>query len=111
MKKKLIYLVIIVILTILCISLIPKKEIEEKKKEIPDTTIADIPHVYIEGDILDIKEKDDIKNVTLKYVSEELEFESYATIKWQGNSSLRFKKKNYNIRLYSDENREEKYKG
>ena len=109
MKKKLIYLIIIVTIVIIFISLIPKKDIEEKK-EIPDTTIADIPHVYIEGDILDIKEKDDIKNVTLKYVSEELEFESYATIKWQGNSTLRFNKKNYNIKLYSDKKREEKNK-
>lgn len=110
MKKKLIYLIIIVTIVIIFISLIPNKEIKEKEKDNPINIDTSIPHIYIEGDTLEIKEKDDIKNITLKYVSEELEFESYATIKWQGNSSLRFKKKNYNIKLYSDENREEKYK-
>lgn len=110
MKKKLIYLIIIVTIVIIFISLIPNKEIKEKEKDNPINIDTSIPRIYIEGDALEIKEKDDIKNITLKYVSEELEFESYATIKWQGNSSLRFKKKNYNIKLYSDENREEKYK-
>lgn len=110
MKKKLIYLIIIVTIVIIFISLIPNKEIKEEEKDTPINTDTSIPRIYIEGDTLEIKEKDDIKNITLKYVSEELEFESYATIKWQGNSSLRFKKKNYNIKLYSDENREEKYK-
>ncbi|MBQ8871362.1 MAG: CotH kinase family protein [Bacilli bacterium] len=110
MKKKLIYLIIIVTIVIIFISLIPNKEIKEEEKDTPINIDTSIPRIYIEGDTLEIKEKDDIKNITLKYVSEELEFESYATIKWQGNSSLRFKKKNYNIKLYSDENREEKYK-
>ena len=110
MKKKLIYLIIIVTIVIIFISLIPNKEIKEEEKDTPINTDTSIPRIYIEGDTLEIKEKDDIKNITLKYVSEELEFESYATIKWQGNSSLRFKKKNYNIKLYSDENRKEKYK-
>lgn len=110
MKKKLIYLIIIVTIVIIFISLIPNKEIKEEAKDTPINIDTSIPSIYIEGDTLEIKEKDDIKNITLKYVSEELEFESYATIKWQGNSSLRFKKKNYNIKLYSDENREEKYK-
>ena len=110
MKKKLIYLIIIVAIVIIFISLIPNKEIKEEEKDTSINIDTSIPRIYIEGDTLEIKEKDDIKNITLKYVSEELEFESYATIKWQGNSSLRFKKKNYNIKLYSDENREEKYK-
>ena len=110
MKKKFIFLIFLVNLVIIFISLIPNKEIKEEEKDTPINTDTSIPRIYIEGDTLEIKEKDDIKNITLKYVSEELEFESYATIKWQGNSSLRFKKKNYNIKLYSDENREEKYK-
>lgn len=110
MKKKLIYLIIIVTIVIIFISLIPNKEIKEEEKDTLINIDTSIPRIYIEGDTLEIKEKDDIKNIKLKYVSEELEFESYATIKWQGNSSLRFKKKNYNIKLYSDENREEKYK-
>ena len=110
MKKKLIYLIIIVTIVIIFISIIPNKEIKEEEKNTPINIDTSIPRIYIEGDTLEIKEKDDIKNITLKYVSEELEFESYATIKWQGNSSLRFKKKNYNIKLYSDENREEKYR-
>ena len=93
MKKKLIYLIIIVTIVIIFISLIPNKEIKEEEKDTPINTDTSIPRIYIEGDTLEIKEKDDIKNITLKYVSEELEFESYATIKWQGNSSLRFKKK------------------
>ena len=106
MKKKIIYLIIIVFLVILCIILLSKEK-KEKKQENIDTSI---PKVYIDGDILNIKEKDDIKNITIKYISKNLNFESYATIKWQGNSTLRFNKKNYNIKLYSDKEREEKNK-
>ena len=62
-----------------------------------------IPKVYFEGDINGMHNKSDERKIKLKYESNDINFESYASIKIQGSSSLRYEKKNYTIKLYEDE--------
>lgn len=62
----------------------------------------EIPKVYFEGDISNMTEKTDVRNITIKYTSDDLNFEKYAKIKVQGTSSLMWDKKNYTINLYED---------
>ena len=64
----------------------------------------DIPTVAITGDITDISRENE-KQVVLTYESSTETFTSYATIKWQGRSSVNqgYPKYNYNLKLYSDE--------
>lgn len=67
-----------------------------------------IPKLYIDGNIENMNSKSDIRKVKISYESEDLTFSSYATLKIQGNWSLRYDKKNYTIKLYKDELYEEK---
>lgn len=64
----------------------------------------DIPVMEIDGDT-DAISKENKVNVYVKYHSTELNFDTNATIKWQGASSLYYDKKNYNI-TFVDENGE-----
>ena len=61
-----------------------------------------LPRIFLEGNINDITKKNDERKIKLRYISNELEFESHAKIKLQGNSSIRYDKKNYTIKLYED---------
>ena len=69
-----------------------------------------IPKVYFSGDISEMYDKKDERNIKVKYESNDVNFESYASIKIQGSTSLKFEKKNYTINLYEDENLENKKK-
>ena len=71
---------------------------------------ADIPKVYIEGDISNMATKKDERNVLLKYKSNELNFEKNTKIKVQGSSSLAYEKKNYTINFYENDSFEKKSK-
>ena len=71
---------------------------------------TDIPKVYLEGNISEMKTKDDEREILLKYVSDDLNFEKYTKIKIQGSSSLAFDKKNYTINLYEDNSFDKKSK-
>ena len=64
----------------------------------------DVPRVDIDGDMTGIS-KQDSKNVTITYASETASFTSYASIKWQGTSSVSmgYPKYNYAITLFEDE--------
>lgn len=77
---------------------------ESKKEE------YDIPKVYFEGDISNMGSKQDVRKILLKYESSSINFETYASIKIQGTSSVFYDKKNYNITLYNDEELNEKNK-
>ena len=57
-----------------------------------------IPKLYIDGNIENMNSKSDIRKVKISYESEDLTFSSYATLKIQGNWSLRYDKKNYTIK-------------
>ena len=70
-----------------------------------------LPKVYITGDITGISAENYV-NVTCRYVDKynQKDFTDYATIAWQGSSSLNFPVKNYKIKLFTDEEREKKSK-
>lgn len=78
------------------------------RKSIPTLTNIiqeyDIPVMEINGNTKDISKENKV-DVYVKYHSNELNFDSNATIKWQGASSLNYDKKNYNI-SFVDENGE-----
>ena len=65
----------------------------------------DIPKVFINGNIPTAK--DDVL-AELDYVSKTESFHAYLKIKCQGDSSMFYPKKNFTIKLYSDEDREVK---
>ena len=62
----------------------------------------EIPKVYFEGDITNMTEKTDVRDIAIRYQSKNLTFEKYAKIKVQGTSSLMWDKKNYTINIYED---------
>lgn len=101
-KNKLILIGILLILTI-----IPLIIIYNYNKETKEYTI---PKVYFEGDISNMLTKEDERKISLKYVSNDINFDTYALIKIQGTSSIAYEKKNYTIKLYEDENYENKNK-
>lgn len=107
MKKNQIIIITLVTILIFIVSALP----------IPKTLSHDlininqdmkIPKLYFEGEITDLKNKKTERKITVKYESDAKKFESYASIKLQGTSSLMYEKKNYNIKLYKDEKLEEK---
>lgn len=67
----------------------------------------DIPKVFIDG--IMPTTKDDVL-AELTYISRTLNFKSYITIKCQGTSSMKYPKKNYTIKLFTDESRTIKLK-
>ena len=71
---------------------------------------VEIPKVYFEGDISNMNDKKDERQIKLKFESEDLNFEKYAKIKIQGSSSIVYPKKNYTINLYEDESFDKKAK-
>lgn len=67
----------------------------------------DIPRVFIDGVIPTTKDE---VNAELTYSSKSLNFHSYITIKCQGTSSMKYPKKNFTVKLYSDPERSSKLK-
>lgn len=67
-----------------------------------------IPKMYITGDIEGMQEKEDKREIKIKYESNGINFESFALLKVQGNYTLKFDKKNYNITFYKDSEFKEK---
>ena len=60
--------------------------------------------------IQDIQTKDEVLRARLTYTDGEDSFTRPVTIRWQGNSTLQFDKKNFTIRLYADETFQDKQK-
>lgn len=65
----------------------------------------DIPKVFIDGTIPTTK--DDVL-AEMTYISKTEKFHAYLEIKCQGSSSMQYPKKNFTIKMYSDESRETK---
>ena len=63
----------------------------------------DIPKVSIDGRIRTMEDKTDVRQVTIEYDDGVTKFTSYATIKVQGATSLRYEKKNFTIHFYEDD--------
>lgn len=75
-----------------------------------DAQLKDIPILNIKGDISNAS-KDNKVTVQIDYYSLTKTIENqYATLKVQGNSSLAYPKKNYNVQFYSDNTLEDKDK-
>lgn len=68
---------------------------------------GDIPDVFITGTIPTTK--DDVE-AELQYISKTASLHAYLKIKCQGTSSMSYDKKNFTIKMYSDEARETKLK-
>lgn len=99
-----------------------REEIEQLKKDIENlpsgggTVVSsiepmydDIPKVFFEGDITGMT-KDNEKVLSFVYKSKTKQFDGYVKMKWQGSSSLDFPKKNFTIKMFSDESCETKLK-
>lgn len=71
---------------------------------------SDLPKLYITGNISNMNDKSDERSVEVEYVSKDINFTSYATLKIQGQHTTMYAKKNYNIKLYKDEENTEKNK-
>ncbi len=67
----------------------------------------DIPKVFITG--VKPTTKDDVL-AEMEYISKTERFHAYLEIKCQGSSSMKYAKKNFTVKLYSDEARETKQK-
>lgn len=71
----------------------------------------DIPCVFLVGDeFSQLTTQKNSVNMRLMYVSRSKTFRAYISIKYQGNSTLNFPKKNFSIKLFSDESHKDKYK-
>lgn len=87
------------------------EEVSKLSAEIKNVTGAslvepaddDIPKVFIDGEIPTTKT--DVL-AEMKYISKSKEFHAYIKIKCQGTSSMSYPKKNFSVKLYSDETRE-----
>lgn len=71
---------------------------------------AQIPILRFEGDLSGMVDKSDVRDIKVTYTSAENSFEAFATVKFQGNSTLAYDKKNYTLKLYGDEAHTEKHR-
>ncbi|MBR7099437.1 MAG: hypothetical protein IKC59_08480 [Clostridia bacterium] len=58
---------------------------------------TDIPKLYLDGDITSMVSKDEKSKVAFRYDDGSHEVAGFAEVKYQGNSSLEYQKKNYTI--------------
>ena len=70
----------------------------------------ELPKIYLDGDIADLKTKGEERKVSVKYTTYNKEIDAYARIKLQGSSSIAYDKKNYTIYFYEDEDLDHKLK-
>lgn len=65
-------------------------------------TKSDIPCLYITGGALPVSKDDGKVKFAIQYISNTETFSEYCTLKPQGDSSLAYPKKNFNIVFYKD---------
>ncbi len=75
-----------------------------------DLDTAVYPKMCFTGDISGMTTKADERDIKIDFYYGEKSFSGFAEIKIQGNSSLRYEKKNYTIKLFKDEKHDEKLK-
>ena len=61
-----------------------------------------IPKLYFTGDISEMLDKSDERQIAFKYVNDDQTVEGYAEIKIQGTSSINYEKKNYTLKFFED---------
>lgn len=71
---------------------------------------ADIPKLYIDGDISKMLTKSDVRDIAIRYVDGTEEITGYAKIKIQGTSSIGYRKKNYTVEFFEDSDHDNKLK-
>lgn len=64
---------------------------------------TDIPKLYFTGDISEMQEKSDVRQIAFKFVKDGQTVDGYAEIKIQGSSSIYYDKKNYTLKFFEDE--------
>ena len=102
MNKKIIaFLIVLIIIIITCCFIYCLEEYIIRANN-------GIPKLYIVGNINNMNEKTDKRQVYVKYRSADLNFDSYATLSIQGAYSVNFDKKNYNIIFYANDRFNEK---
>lgn len=69
----------------------------------------DIPKVFFTGTAPTTKDQDELP-LTMEYISKTKRIFSYVTLKVQGDTSAGYPKKNFNLKMFSDEARAEKLK-
>lgn len=62
----------------------------------------EIPMLNLQGDLSGMTDKTDIRNVTFEYSDDSANLTGFASVKLQGNLSLQYEKKNFNIKFYHD---------
>ena len=82
------------------------EETQPKKRARAD----DIPKLYLEGNISEMHEKSDIRQISFQFTQNDQTTIGFCDLKIQGNSSLQYEKKNYTIKFYQDEAHETKLK-
>lgn len=110
-NKKILKIIIVILIIFIAINLaLLGKEFIIKQKENAKYNNS-LPKVYLEGKILQIMRKGQEPKIKLTYTEKGKEkFTTYAKIKFQGQSSIVYNKKNYTINLYQDENYKDKNK-
>ena len=68
-----------------------------------------LPKLFISGSFHGIGKKEEVP-VTVEFFGPDETFFDYATLKYQGHSSLKYEKKNFTMKLYLDEDHTEKDK-
>lgn len=71
---------------------------------------TDIPKLYFTGDISEMEDKSDVRQISFKYVDDDQTIDGFAEIKVQGSSSLYYEKKNYTLKFFEDEALDNKLK-
>ena len=98
MKKKIIIALIAVVVIAAAILL----GIEYAHEQSVYQAETDIPKLYLDGNINNMQQKTDVRDITFSYSDGKSSFSGFAELKVQGKTSLQFDKKNYTIKLYRD---------
>lgn len=104
-NNKAFILILLIVGIALGIALINRESIESQKRE-----KYNIPKVFFEGNIWGMSTKTDVRDIWIRYIDGVNMYDTYASIKVQGTSSLAYVKKNYTITLYEDEEHNKKNK-
>ena len=107
--KKTLILLFIIILTII-VNFVGGTYIFVVDDLAEEPRATEIPRFYFDGDMAEMNEKSDERKISVRYMGSDNEFEAYAKVKIQGNSSVLYEKKNYTIKFYRDKDLDEEYK-
>lgn len=99
--KKIVMFLILIIYIFISILAEPISAINTDK-DIVKNNYIELPKLYFEGPVDELTTKKEERTISVKYESLDINFNSYASIKLQGSSSLNYEKKNYNIKFYKD---------